>query len=98
MPRFKCINEDCSEVGEELIPHVKFVWNEETQKLEAPEAACPVCGVQREVVKEAGPIGVPWFKPENAKNYNNKTVKQYDYDREAAKSTTAPLSGKGLPS
>jgi len=87
MPRFKCNNKECSDVGkEELIPHVKFIWNESTQKLEADEAACPSCGRQREVVREAGPIQIPWFKPENAKNYNNKKIKKYDYDKEAVES------------
>ena len=97
MPRFKCNNGLCKDFGEEeLIPHVKFIWNESTQKLEADEAACPSCGRQREVVREAGPIQIPWFKPENGKNHNNKTIKKYDYDRDAANQSTASLSGKTI--
>jgi hypothetical protein len=92
MPRFRCINKRCDQFGEEeLVPHVKFKWNEEKKTLEAPEAECPSCSYQRETVKEPGPIAIPWFKPENAKNYNNKTIKKYDYDREAAHATTAKL-------
>lgn len=92
MPRFKCENEKCSNDAEELIPHVKFIFNEKTLKLEAKEAACPECGEQRNVVKEPGPIEMPWFKAENARNYNNKKIKQYDYDRDAAMATRARLS------
>ncbi len=39
---------------------------------------------------------MPWFKSENGRNYNNKTIKKYDYDHEAAKSTTVDTSGKVL--
>lgn len=93
MPRFRCENPDCDQVGkEELIPRVKFVWNERTEKLEADEAKCSSCGRQRATIREAGPIQIPWFKPENAKNYNNRTVKKYDYDHEAANESTANLS------
>lgn len=93
MPKFRCDNPDCKGVGQtEIIPHVRFIWNEKTGKLEAAEAACSSCGEQREVVKEKGPIQVPWFKPENAKNYNNKTIKKYDYDHDAANASRAKLS------
>jgi len=95
MPEFKCNNEDCSEKGKvELIPHVRFKWNESTRKFEADEELCSSCGQRRETVREAGPIQVPYFKGENAKNYNNKTIKKYDYDHEAANATTAPLYAK----
>ena len=97
MPTFRCDNDECPQFGgTELIPTVKFVWNETTSKLEAKEAACPNCGLQREVVREPGPIGIPWFKPENGKNHNNKTIKKYDYDHEAANQSSANLSGKTL--
>ena len=92
MPTFKCNNRKCEGHGvEELIPRVKFIWNEGSGKFEADEAACPVCKVQREVVREPGPIVIPWFKPENAKNHDNKTIKKYDYDREAVNNTTTKL-------
>jgi hypothetical protein len=93
MPKFICKNPDCEGVGQtEYIARVMFVWNEKTEKLEASEAACSVCGKQREVVREEGPIEVPWFKPENAKNHNNKTIKKYDYDHDAANASRAKLS------
>jgi len=93
MPKFKCNNSKCPGYRyEELVPHVKFKFNEETKKLEAPEAACPGCSQQRETVREDGPIGVPWFKAENSRNYNNKTIKQYDYDRDAAHATRGKLT------
>jgi hypothetical protein len=91
MPRFKCNNPSCTHHEEELTPHVRFVWNEKTKKLEAEEAVCPVCGEQRDVVKEPGPIEVPWFKPENARNYNNRSIKKYDYDRDTAISTSVKV-------
>jgi hypothetical protein len=92
MPTFKCNHPECPDYGkEELIPSVKFVWNDESARLEAKEAECAYCKSQREVVKEPGPIAIPWFKPENGKNHNNKTIKKYDYDREAANSTSVKL-------
>jgi hypothetical protein len=75
MPRFKCNDPECECYGiEELIPHVRFIWNDKTMRLEAEEANCSKCGRQREVVKESGNIVVPYFKAENAKNYQNKTI------------------------
>ena len=95
MPTFKCNDIDCEGYAlEELIPHVKFVWNDETAKLEAKEAECSFCKNQRPTVPEPGPIKIPWFKPENGKNHNNKTIKKFDYDREAANSTTVELPKK----
>ena len=96
MPEFRCDNDECPQFGlTELIPHVKFIWNETTGKLEAEEAACDNCGRQRETIREDGPIQIPWFKPENAKNHNNKTITKYDYDHEAANQLTAKLPSKG---
>jgi Zn finger protein HypA/HybF involved in hydrogenase expression len=75
MPRFKCNDPDCEYYGiEELIPCVRFIWNDKNQRLEATEAECPKCGNQRDTVKEDGDIVIPWFKAENAKNYQNKHV------------------------
>jgi len=74
---------ECDNTSEELIPHVKFIWNNETKRLEADEAACPVCGLQRDVVQTKGPIEIPWFKAENARNYQNKKISrklnEYNY-------------------
>ena len=83
MPRFRCNNPECSNTKVELIPRVKFTWNNDTQRLEAPEATCPFCGCQRYNIQDEGPIKIPWFKAENAKNYQNKNVekrvKRYNY-------------------
>lgn len=77
MPRLKCNDIECSGYAvEELIARVKYIWNGETGRLEADEAACPICGQQRATVKEPGPIVIPWFKAENAKNYQNKTIEK----------------------
>ncbi len=81
MPRFLCSDVDCEYYGiEELITVVRFVWNDDTGKLEAPEAVCKGCNNQRETVRESGPIAIPWFKAENARNYDNKTVKKFTHD------------------
>jgi hypothetical protein len=80
MPKFQCENEKCvkhTELDHEL--RVRFVWNPDTQKLESPYDECPVCGWNRKVVKDEG-TGMPWFKSEDARNYNNKKVKKYDSD------------------
>ena len=84
MPKFKCNNPECEDFNvEELIPCVKFIWNDDTKHLEAIEAACPKCGKQRPTVEEAGNIVIPWFKAENARNNQNKVVSkrpnQYNY-------------------
>jgi len=78
MPRFKCTNTECD--NEELIPHVRFKWDEKQSKLTSDHDTCPICGSTRDVVKEYDGASNLWFKAENAKNYNNKSVKQYDYD------------------
>lgn len=94
MPRFRCNNTECQLLGkEEIIPHVKFIWNEEQLRFEADEEICPECGQRRETVKEPGPIKIPWFKAENARNYNNKKVKKYDYDPTAALPETVKIPG-----
>ncbi len=75
MPSFKCDDPDCEYYGiVELIPHVRFIWNDDNKRLEANEAACPKCGNQRPSVKKEGAIVIPWFKAENARNYQNKAV------------------------
>ncbi len=84
MPTFKCDDIDCEYYGiEELIAHVRFKYDEITNKLEADEASCKGCGNQRPVVKEKGPITIPYFKGENAKNYQNKKIEtkanKYNY-------------------
>lgn len=81
MPRFKCMTKECKFYEEEeLIPNVKFIWNPKTLKLESDKAVCKGCKEQREVVREEGAIGIPWFKAENARNYNNKKIRKYDSD------------------
>ena len=77
MPKFKCDDIDCECYNiEELIAHVRFKWNDKNRRLEADEAICKGCGNQRPVVKEEGNIVIPWFKGENAKNYQNKTIEK----------------------
>jgi hypothetical protein len=75
MPRFRCNDIDCECYGiEELIAHVRFKYNDKTNKLEADEAICKGCNNQRPVVKEGGPIVIPWFKADNARNNQNKHI------------------------
>ncbi len=94
MPKFRCNNTECQQFEkEEIVPHVKFVWNEKTSRLEADEEICPECGQRRETVKEPGPIKIPWFKAENARNYDNKRIKKYDYDPAAALPETIKIPG-----
>jgi len=77
MPRFKCNDIDCECYGIiELIGSVRFIWSDKNRRLEADEAICKGCGNQRDTVKEEGPIVIPWFKAENAKNYQNKSVEK----------------------
>jgi hypothetical protein len=73
---------------------VKFVWNEKRLKFEANEEICPTCGERRETVREEGPIKIPWFKAENARNYNNKRVRKYDYDRSVDTDNVVKIPGK----
>lgn len=84
MPRLRCNDVDCECYGiEELIPHIKYIWNPDTAKLESDKAKCSGCGNQRDPVKEPGPIVIPWFKAENSKNYQNKRpekrINKYNY-------------------
>ena len=75
MPRFICKDVDCECYGiTELIGSVRFIWNDKTGRLEADEAICKGCGNQRGTVKEEGPIEIPWFKADNARNNQNKHV------------------------
>lgn len=75
MPRFKCDDPECEYYGIiELIGSVRFIWSDNNNRLEAKEAVCPKCGNQRPTVQEKGDIVIPWFKAENAKNYQNKTI------------------------
>jgi hypothetical protein len=75
MPRFICKDIDCECYGiEELIASVRFKWSDKNQRLEADEAICKGCNNQRDTVKEEGPIEIPWFKAENARNNQNKHI------------------------
>lgn len=78
MPKFKCENKECikhTELDHEL--KVRFVWNTDTQRLESEYDKCPVCSSHRNVVKDEN-TGMPWFKSEDSRNYNNKKVKKTD--------------------
>ena len=75
MPHFKCNDVDCECYGiQELIPSVRFTWNEKANRLEAEEAVCKGCGNQRDTVRDPGPYVIPWFKADNARNNQNKHV------------------------
>jgi len=95
MPIFKCQNKDC-EKHEDLDyePIVRFRYDANRGELVSDFNTCPICGKWRETVREKGDIKIPWFKAEGNRNYNNKAVKQYDYDRKAAHATTASISKK----
>jgi hypothetical protein len=83
MPRFKCNTKDCPNRDVvELIPRVRYVFDTESRKLVSKEAICKHCGKQREQLLEGSLTQMPWFKAQNDRNYNNKEVKQYDYDKE----------------
>ena len=36
---------------------------------------------------------MPWFKAENDRNYNNKNVKQYDWDKSSINNETIKIPG-----
>lgn len=95
MPNFKCLNKDCQNYDKiDLIPNVTFKWNENTQRLESEYDPCPVCGERRVTVKDYEGFTDAWFKAESCRNYNNKVVKKYDYDRDAVGQTNLKLEKK----
>jgi len=98
MPKFQCKNEKCvkhTELDHE--PKVRFVWNPDTQKLESPYDICPVCGWDRVVMKaQEGKFEMPWFKSEDARNYNNKKVKKYDSDYSPTDDKAVALNQKNM--
>ena len=96
MPKFKCQNEKCSNFDkEEYYPKVRYKFNEQTERLECDESFCGSCGDYRETIKDyEGPSNI-WFKGEKDRNYNNKSVKKYDYDEKAFNNQTATISKKG---
>lgn len=85
MPSFQCPNTECEKHTEhDYYAKVRFMWNPATGKLESEYDKCPTCGSLRKVVREEGFTNA-WFKSEDARNYNNKTVKKYDYDHDVNK-------------
>mgnify|MGYP001000787791 CR=1 FL=1 len=95
MPVFICENKDCSNYGKkESYQRVSYKWNQETMRLEADESFCPVCGNYRNPVKEYEGWSDAWFKAESNRNYNNKKVKQYDWDRSVATDNTLEINKK----
>jgi len=81
MPKFRCTNSECVKHTElDYYPKVRFLWNATSEKLESSYDECPVCGAHREVFKEEKGFTNAWYKSENARNYNNKAVKKFDYD------------------
>jgi len=95
MPKFKCQNKTCQNFDkEEYYPRINYTWNSELMRFECQFSFCPVCGEFREPVKEYAGFTEAWFKAESNRNYNNKTVKQYDWDRDAVKQTDLKISKK----
>ncbi len=86
MPKFKCLNEKCETFNkEEYYPRVCYTWNSVLMRMECEHSFCPVCGEFREPIKEYAGFTEAWFKAESSRNYNNKTVKKYDYDHDVHK-------------
>lgn len=86
MAKFICHNPECSNNG--IVEHytrISYKWNVSTMRLEAEESFCPVCGEFRHPEKEYEGFTEAWFKAESNRNYDNKKVKQYDYDHNVAK-------------
>jgi len=95
MPVFICKNDRCSNNGKrEHYPRVTYKWNDETKRLEADESFCPLCGTFREPEKEYDGWTKAWFKDEINRNYNNKTVKKYDYDHRTSDEQTIKINKK----
>lgn len=83
MPKFKCQNKNCQSFDkEELIPAVTFKWNNAELRFDSDYDNCPQCGERRITVKDYEGFTQAWFKAEGDRNYNNKKIKQYDYDRD----------------
>jgi hypothetical protein len=83
MPKFKCTNPKCSKFEKvEHILRLRYVWNPETMRLEAAESFCSECNTFRDPIKEYEGWSDSWFKAESNRNYNNKSVKKYDYDHQ----------------
>ena len=96
MPKFQCENEECVKHTEmDIEARVRFVWNPEKMKLESPYDVCPVCGGERKVFKDES-IGMPWFKSEDSRNYNNKTIKKHDFDYQPSDDKPVKLSRENL--
>lgn len=93
MPKFKCQNKVCKNFGkEERYQKVMYRWNEKLMRFESDYSFCPVCGQYREPVKEYEGFTQAWFKAESNRNYNNKVIKKYDWDRDAVKETNISIS------
>lgn len=89
MPKFICKNKECSNYNVvETYQRVTYKWNPELMRLEAEESFCPVCGQFRQPEKEYEGFTEAWFKAESNRNYNNKQVAKYDYDRNVEQSPT----------
>jgi hypothetical protein len=63
-------------------------------RLEADENFCPVCKQFRDPEKEYTGWNNAWFKAESNRNYNNKSIAQYDYDRSVRDTQTVELPKK----
>jgi hypothetical protein len=48
------------------------------------------------VIKEDGPLDMPWFKSEDARNYNNKKVKKYKNEYNPADDKPVAFNQKNI--
>lgn len=95
MPSFKCQNENCQKFDKiDLVPAVTFKWDEQSQTLKSDCDPCPVCGQTRVTVKDYEGFTEAWFKAESCRNYNNKKVKQFDYNKDAVAANNLKISKK----
>ena len=86
MPKFQCTNTECeNHTNLEYQPKVRFLWNATLGKLVSPYDECPLCGSHRKVFKEYAGFTQSWFKSEDSRNYDNKTIKKFDYDHDVNK-------------
>lgn len=95
MPNFKCQNKECELFDKDNYqPTVRFKWNPENQRFESNYSFCPSCKSFIDPEKEYEGFTNAWFKGENDRNYDNKRVKKYDFDRDAANLSNAKIAKK----
>lgn len=92
MSKFICQNKNCSNFNKvESFQKLRYEWNPKTMRLEADESFCSVCKEYRNPEKEGKGWTNAWFKAESNRNYDNKKVKQFDYDRSYTNTQTIKI-------